>query len=98
MNDENLEDPGKYTEIEHCNFLVDSRLPGSPTTALEPDYIADQQHWETLKCIKFLDASQTHILGRLIWIPDLPFVPERFRRKWGDYCLLRQRDPKAAYV
>jgi alpha-1,2-mannosyltransferase len=98
MNDENVEDPGKYTEIEHCNFLVDSRLPGSPSTTLEPDYIADQQHWETLKCVTFLDTSQTHILGRLFWIPDLPFIPERFRRKWGDYCLLQQRDTKSAHV
>lgn len=94
MNDENLEDLGKYTDLDQCTFLVDSRLPGSPSTALEPDYISDEQHWKSLKCVPFLDASQTNILGRLLWIPDLPFVPQRFRRKWGEYCLLQREDLK----
>lgn len=76
-------------EIEDCDFLVDSRLPGSSPTALEPDRISDTDNWETLKCVPFLDVNQTHIIGRLLWIPDLPFIPERFRRKWGEYCLLR---------
>lgn len=91
MNDENLEDVGKYTEIEQCNFLVDSRLPSAATTALEPDYISDSSEWEELKCVPFLDASHTHFLGRLLFIPDFPFVPEKLRRKWGDYCLLRRK-------
>lgn len=91
MNDENLEDVGKYTDIDHCDFLVDSRLPSAVPTALEPDYISDSSSWEELKCVPFLDASHTHFLGRLLFIPDLPFVPEIFRRKWGDYCLLRRR-------
>lgn len=91
MNDENLEDPGKYVEVEHCKFLVDSHLPGSTPTKLEPDYIADERNWEVLKCAPFLDASHTNILGRLFWIPDLPFIPSKYRRQWGEYCLLRRR-------
>ncbi|CAO2654437.1 Nn.00g111700.m01.CDS01 [Neocucurbitaria sp. VM-36] len=91
MNDENQEDPGKYVDVEHCDFLVDSRLPGTAPTALEPDYISDTEHWKTLKCVPFLDASQTHLIGRLLWIPDLPFIPASFRRKWGDYCLLQRK-------
>jgi alpha-1,2-mannosyltransferase len=90
MNDENQEDIGKYTDINHCTFLVDSRLPSATPTDLEPDYISDTENWEELMCTKFLDASQTHLLGRLLWVPNLPFIPERFRRKWGDYCLLRR--------
>ncbi|KAL4970582.1 Alg9-like mannosyltransferase family-domain-containing protein [Aspergillus stella-maris] len=90
MNDLNKEDAGKYTDISQCSFLVDSYFPGREPTALEPDYIHDEQ-WEKLSCASFLDASQTHLLGRLIWIPDLPFIPDRFRRKWGQYCLLRRR-------
>ncbi|KAF1832426.1 hypothetical protein BDW02DRAFT_554848 [Decorospora gaudefroyi] len=89
MNDENKEDPGKYVDVDQCDFMVDSRLPGTSPTALEPDYIADTVHWETLKCVPFLDVSQTHILGRLVWIPDLPFIPDRLRRKWGAYSILR---------
>ncbi|KAF1916410.1 Alg9-like mannosyltransferase family-domain-containing protein [Ampelomyces quisqualis] len=91
MNDENVEDVGKYTDLEQCNFLVDSRLPSSPATALEPDYVSDSAHWEKIQCVPFLDAAHTHVLGRLIFVPDLPFVPARFRRKRGDYCLLRRK-------
>ncbi|OSS49216.1 hypothetical protein B5807_05605 [Epicoccum nigrum] len=91
MNDENLEDPSKYTSIEHCKFLVDSSLPGVSPTALEPDYIADTEHWKPLRCEPFLDTSRTHLVGRLLWVPDLPFIPEQFRRKWGQYCLLQRK-------
>jgi len=91
MNDENVEDIGKYTDIGHCEFLIDSHLPSAMPTTLEPDYISDSSHWEKLKCASFLDASQTSLLGRLVYIPDLPFIPERFRRKWGDYCLLQRK-------
>jgi alpha-1,2-mannosyltransferase len=54
----------------------------------------DEANWEKLSCSSFLDASQTGLLGRLIWIPDLPIIPDRFRRKWGEYCLL-QRSTKS---
>jgi alpha-1,2-mannosyltransferase len=91
MNDENLEDVGKYTDVNHCTYLVDSNLPSASPTALEPDYILDSTNWQKLKCTSFLDASQTHLLGRLLFIPDLPFVPEKFRRKWGEYCLLQRK-------
>ncbi|KAF1931584.1 glycosyltransferase family 22 protein [Didymella exigua CBS 183.55] len=91
MNDENIEDPGKYTSIEHCEFIVDSSLPGVVPNALEPDYITDTEHWEPLKCASFLDVSRTHLVGRLLWVPDLSFIPEQFRRKWGQYCLLQRK-------
>ncbi|KAF2746972.1 glycosyltransferase family 22 protein [Sporormia fimetaria CBS 119925] len=90
MNDENREDPSKYTNIEDCTYLVDSRSKNTKPSRLEPDYIADDNEWETLSCKPFLDPD-TSLLGRLIWIPDLPFVPDRYRRKWGEYCLLRRR-------
>jgi alpha-1,2-mannosyltransferase len=91
MNDENLEDVGKYVHIDHCTFLVDSKLSSASPTALEPDYISDTENWEKLKCTSFLDASQTHLLGRLLYIPDLPFVPGKLQRKWGEYCLLQRK-------
>ncbi|KAF2274811.1 asparagine-linked glycosylation 9 protein isoform a [Westerdykella ornata] len=95
MNDENREDPGKYTNIIKCDYLIDSRFSGLEPSALEPDYIADSASWERVTCGAFLDHSQTPLLGRLIWVPDLPFVPERYRRRWGEYCLLkRRRDTK----
>ncbi|PLB34124.1 dolichyl-P-Man:Man(6)GlcNAc(2)-PP-dolichol alpha-1,2-mannosyltransferase [Aspergillus candidus] len=95
MNDRNEEDPEKYVDISQCTFLVDSSFPGNPPTALEPDYIHDETQWEQVSCRAFLDASRTGLLGRLVWIPDLPIIPDRFRRQWGEYCLLQRRDDPA---
>ncbi|EEA25590.1 mannosyltransferase [Talaromyces marneffei ATCC 18224] len=91
MNDRNEEDLSKYVDISQCTFLVDSYFPSRPSTDLELDYIHNQEDWEVLACHQFLDVSETATLGRVLWIPNLPFVPSRFRRHWGDYCLLRRR-------
>lgn len=91
MNDLNIEDPGKYVDISHCSFLVDSSFPHDAVSAVEPDYIGDKDHWDQVACSKFLDGSSTSTLARLIWIPDWDIIPARFRRKWGQYCLLRQK-------
>ncbi|KAH8783721.1 glycosyltransferase family 22 protein [Hyaloscypha finlandica] len=91
MNDQNIEDLGKYTEIRACNFLVDTYYPDSEPTELEPHYILDTEHWDKVACTPFLDASRTHTLARTIWLPSMPFIPERFQRKWGEHCLLRKK-------
>ncbi|TKA30433.1 hypothetical protein B0A50_02660 [Salinomyces thailandicus] len=91
MNDENIEDVGKYTDPRHCTFLVDSHLPSTETTALEPSYIKDEATWEKVRCEKFMDAASTHVLGRTLYVPDLPFVPEKYKRVWGEYCLLKRK-------
>ena len=96
MNDQNREDKGKYTDMKHCNFLIDSHLPSTQATKLEPNYIADTEHWERVKCLPFLDAASTGIIGRLGWIPDLPFIPKKYRRRYGEYCLLRRRKAQPA--
>ncbi|KAL2869347.1 uncharacterized protein BJX67DRAFT_387020 [Aspergillus lucknowensis] len=85
MNDRNEEDGGKYTDLSQCSFLVDSYFPGREATELEPNYIEDDAQWEEISCEAFLDAGETSLLGRLIWIPDLPIIPGRFRRKWGQH-------------
>ncbi|MCJ1304520.1 mannosyltransferase [Hypocenomyce scalaris] len=91
MNDQNIADPGKYFDIDHCMFLVDSSFPGSRTSPLEPPYMLDTKTWEALRCSSFLDTSQTSVFGRILWVPDWDFIPQRFRRQWGRLCLLRRR-------
>jgi len=112
MNDENIEDPGKYvspshgiyhnlrhvliilqTQVAHCSFMVDSSFPSVAPTSLEPDYIHDDENWEKLSCEPFLDTSRTGIIGRLGWVPDWKVIPAKYRRSWGDYCLLRRKKP-----
>ena len=80
--------------IDHCTFLVDSSFPSTKPTVQEPDYIADQQTWERVHCEKFLDVNSTPFLARMIWVPDWNVIPHQYRRQWGHYCLLRQRNRK----
>ncbi|KAI7774461.1 hypothetical protein LA080_008327 [Diaporthe eres] len=96
MNDQNKEDQSKYTDIEQCKFLVDTRYPLSTEKGLglppnEPDYIADTANWEVVKCIPFLDAGNTALIPRMIWIPSWSWIPEKYQRKWGEHCLLQKR-------
>ncbi|KAI1100657.1 glycosyltransferase family 22 protein [Jackrogersella minutella] len=93
MNDRNEEDMSKYVDIGQCSFLVDTQYPENhdPLPPNEPDYIADEENWDIVKCEPFLDAGNTHLLARVLWVPDLSFVPEKFRRKWGQHCLLQRK-------
>ena len=97
LNDQNQEDMGKYVDLETCAFLVDTQYPeqhkelGWKPPPNEPDFVSDVERWEEVKCIPFLDAAKTPFLARALWVPDLPSIPERFRRKWGRHCLLKQR-------
>ncbi|RDW79534.1 mannosyltransferase [Coleophoma cylindrospora] len=91
MNDRNEEDMGKYVDLKTCSFLVDTYYPGSEASELEPHYILDTENWEVVKCEPFMDASKTHILARTLWLPNQSFVPEKFRRQWGEHCLLKRK-------
>lgn len=102
MNDRNEEDMGKYTDIQQCTFLVDTHYPvnlekGIPLPPNEPNYIADTENWDVVKCLPFLDAGNTGLIPRMIWVPSWSFIPEKFQRKWGEHCLL-QRKGKAGTV
>lgn len=93
MNDRNEEDMGKYVDIRQCSFMVDTQYPlsGDPLPPNEPDYITDTENWEVVKCVPFLDAANTHLLSRVLWVPDLDLIPQKYKRKWGQHCLLQSR-------
>ncbi|KAL2408536.1 Alpha-1,2-mannosyltransferase alg9 [Exophiala dermatitidis] len=95
MNDLNREDPGKYTDVKHCTYLVDSYMPGTEPTEHEPLYVMDDG-WERVTCAPFLDTARTGIVARTIWIPELSVIPPKYRRHWGEHCLLRQRQSIAS--
>lgn len=94
MNDDNIEDPGKYTDIRKCQFIVDSQMPSTEVTQFEPDYMRSQG-WEEVECLPFMDAASTPTIARLGWIPDLPFIPSKYKRVWGRYCLLKRKSNKS---
>ncbi|KAI0189725.1 Alg9-like mannosyltransferase [Xylaria flabelliformis] len=93
LNDRNEEDLAKYVDIKQCSFLVDTQYPENtePLPPYEPDYIADGDKWDIVKCERFLDASKTHLLSRVLWMPESDLVPEKYRRRWGRHCLLRRK-------
>ncbi|OBT39810.1 hypothetical protein VE00_10096 [Pseudogymnoascus sp. WSF 3629] len=87
MNDENLEDVGKYVDIATCDFLVDTHFPSSTPSALEPAYMLDTETWEVVRCERFMDAGRTGLMARLGWVP-LGLGGERV---YGEHCLLKRR-------
>ncbi|EGS21750.1 mannosyltransferase-like protein [Thermochaetoides thermophila DSM 1495] len=94
LNDRNEEDPSKYVDLSSCVFLVDTQYPERKDEELpvnEPDYAKDVNRWEVIKCEPLLDAERTHFFARALWLPDWSIVPEKYRRKWGRHCLLKQR-------
>ena len=91
MNDRNEEDTGKHVDVNHCTFLVDTYFAGMHASKYEPLYVLDSETWEKVACEPFLDASKTGIIARTLWIPELSIIPVRFRRHWGEHCLLRRR-------
>lgn len=97
FNDRNEEDMGKYVDLKECMFLVDTQYPeqqkalGWTPPPNEPDFVANTERWEEMKCVPFLDAASTSFLPRALWVPDWGFIPENFRRKWGRHCLLKQK-------
>jgi alpha-1,2-mannosyltransferase len=93
LNDRNEEDLGKYTEIRACDFLVDTQYPArtDPLPPNEPDYISEDKNWEIAHCEEFLDAANTHVLARALWVPAVSAIPAKYQRKWGKHCLLQRR-------
>jgi alpha-1,2-mannosyltransferase len=71
--------------------MVDSYFPGTEPSPLEPNYINQTETWEKLSCKPFLDASRTGVIGRIGWVPDWDFIPSKYRRQWGEYCLLGRK-------
>lgn len=91
MNDQNIEDMGKYVSLDECDYLVDSSLPSTQPTKVEQDFVHDELNWKRVTCHPFLDAASTGVIGRLFWIPEWSIVPVGMRRVWGEYCLLERR-------
>ncbi|KTW26421.1 hypothetical protein T552_02902 [Pneumocystis carinii B80] len=93
MNDLNIEEWGKYTDISQCDYLVDTdffarySFQNSTEDIIEPRYLKNEEKWKKIFCMNFLDASSTKIYSRILWIPS-----KFSRRIYGNYCLLKSRN------
>ncbi|KAI7907627.1 Alg9-like mannosyltransferase family-domain-containing protein [Cokeromyces recurvatus] len=86
FNDLNKEDPSVYVKEEDCDYLVDVDFPLRSVSELEPRYVRDDKHWETMYCYSFIDAENSNRLLRAFWLPGNPGVA------WGDYCMLKRKN------
>uniref|UniRef100_A0A8C4EK83 Mannosyltransferase n=1 Tax=Dicentrarchus labrax TaxID=13489 RepID=A0A8C4EK83_DICLA len=88
MNDQNLEEPTRYTDIRQCHYLVD--LDTDEETPLEPRYSANKEEWNTIAYKPFLQTSRSSSLFRAFYIPFISDHHTTYRR----YVILKPRRQK----
>ncbi|KAK2461410.1 hypothetical protein APHAL10511_005873 [Amanita phalloides] len=89
LNDLNIEEPSHYVSIGQCDYLIDVDFPMHPKySPLEPRYATDEATWERVACIPFLDAQNSQLLTRILWMPGKRWQGQN---EFGDYCLLKNK-------
>ncbi|XP_022250897.1 alpha-1,2-mannosyltransferase ALG9-like [Limulus polyphemus] len=86
MNDRNLEEPTRYIDIQHCDYLIDSDF--SEETEREPRYSHLHEVWEIVSTTPFLDSSRSPRLYRSFYIP---FLTEA-KCNYVSYNLLKRKE------
>ncbi|KAI5477022.1 alpha-1,2-mannosyltransferase, glycosyltransferase family 22 protein [Pseudohyphozyma bogoriensis] len=91
MNELNKEEMDRYVDISTCHYLVDLDFPHRtrPTPPLEPRYAVDSANWDRVHCHHFLDNEESSQLTRTFLVPLNAWHEHN---KFGDYCLLRNRN------
>jgi alpha-1,2-mannosyltransferase len=75
--------------VEQCDYLVDLDFPKHPRSSqYEPRYAADAATWERVSCEPFLDAQNSQLITRVLWIPGSAWQDQN---EFGDYCLLKNK-------
>ncbi|KAF5388589.1 hypothetical protein D9757_004689 [Collybiopsis confluens] len=96
QNDLNREELSHYVPVSICTHLIDLDFPSHPLESLqEPRYAIQNDVWERVECLPFLDAQHSPLFSRVIWLPGQKW---RSINAWGDYCLLRNRQLVAEKV
>ncbi|KAJ3863018.1 glycosyltransferase family 22 protein [Lentinula novae-zelandiae] len=96
QNDLNKEEPSHYIPASSCSYLIDVDFPSHTSNSLqEPRYAVQTDVWERVECQPFLDARDSPLLSRVLWLPGQKW---RSMNVWGDYCLLKNRQVVADKV
>ncbi|KAI0049268.1 glycosyltransferase family 22 protein [Auriscalpium vulgare] len=96
LNDLNKEEPMHYVDVSSCDYLIDLDFPDDPIVSPnEPRYILDQETWDPIICLPFLDARHSSLLTRTLWLPGETWQSQN---SFGDYCLLRNRETVARKI
>ncbi|XP_026938135.1 alpha-1,2-mannosyltransferase ALG9 isoform X1 [Sagmatias obliquidens] len=88
MNDQNLEEPSRYIDINKCHYLVD--LDTVRETSREPKYSSNREEWINLAYRPFLDASRSSKLLRAFYVP---FLSDQYT-VYANYTILKPRKGK----
>ncbi|KAM6157892.1 alpha-1,2-mannosyltransferase ALG9 isoform 2-T2 [Rhynchocyon petersi] len=88
MNDQNLEEPSRYIDINKCHYLVD--LDSERETPREPKYSSNREEWISLAYRPFLDASRSPKLLRAFYVP---FLSDQYT-VYANYTILKPRKTK----
>ncbi|KAJ3808814.1 glycosyltransferase family 22 protein [Lentinula lateritia] len=96
QNDLNKGEPSHYIPASSCSYLIDVDFPSHTVNSLqEPRYAVQTDVWERVECQPFLDARNSPLLSRVLWLPGHKW---RSMNVWGDYCLLKNRQVVADKV
>ncbi|KAI9460480.1 asparagine-linked glycosylation 9 protein isoform a [Lactarius psammicola] len=89
LNDLNKEEPMHYVGVSSCDYLVDLDYPHDPIeSTYEPRYVLDDETWERVSCLPFLDVRHSSRLTRAFWLPGQMW---QSRNRFGEYCVLRNQ-------
>jgi len=83
FNDQNLEEPSRYTNPAKCHYIVD--LEDGSETPRQPSY-AGQPNWTKVMEVDFLDPSASHSFLRAFYVP---FLNSRYC-SYNKYLLLKR--------
>ena len=75
-------------DINSCHYLVDVNFPLHNPSHHEPRYARDSEAWDRVTCAPFLDAANSPMLTRMLYIG---LTAWQERNAFGDYCLLKNR-------
>jgi len=82
------------TDISQCDYMIDSRIPSQTATLHQPNYFNQTSEWTKLICFPFLDSLSSGSLGRAWWNPFWNKLGNRWKRVWGEYCILKRTNGK----
>ncbi|KAG8902882.1 mannosyltransferase [Tulasnella sp. 403] len=85
--------------VDSCDYLIDSDFSLRAESRYEPRYVEDTETWDTVKCLPFLDSSNSGRLSRMVWLPGEFWRALSTKldggNRFGAYCLLRHKSRAA---
>eukprot|EP00088_Acartia_fossae_P061658 TRINITY_DN7413_c0_g1_i12.p1 TRINITY_DN7413_c0_g1~~TRINITY_DN7413_c0_g1_i12.p1 ORF type:complete len:603 (+),score=24.17 TRINITY_DN7413_c0_g1_i12:65-1873(+) len=84
FNDQNLEEPSRYIDLEQCHYIVDLDCDWC-VTSRQPRYSLEPG-WSTLSTQSYLDSRSSHPVFRAFFFP---FLDSKYC-KYSKYLLLKK--------